>query len=245
MKSGYEIEPGDFSSVIVIIPTLNEEKTISEVISQLKHLGFHDIIVIDGNSKDGTAKVAKDLGVKVIHQNGHGKGAAMRQAFGAEEINGASRVVIMDADGSMNPKELYSFIETLGSKNVDLVKGSRFMPKGYSEDMTLIRKFGNTLFVKLVNSFWSSDYSDLCYGFAAFRKDSLDRLYPLLNSTNFEIETEMFIKAKKIGLTVAEVPSIELKRRYGKSNLNALRDGIKILVTIFKEAIQSNGKMIA
>jgi len=223
--------------VTVIIPTLNEEENIAEVIHELKHLGFLNLLIIDGNSQDRTVTIAKKLGVKVIHQNGQGKGNALRQAFSHNRQNGDyDVVVIMDADGSMNPKEIFSLIEAL-KERVDLVKASRFVLQGYSDDMSLVRRIGNKLFVLLVNSFWSANYTDLCYGFAAFSKGAIEKLYPHLKSTNFEIETEMFIKAKKLELKVVEVPSVELRRKHGKSNLNAVKDGFRIFKTIVREFI--------
>jgi len=207
------------------------------VIHELKHLGFLNLLIIDGNSQDRTVTIAKKLGVKVIHQNGQGKGDALRQAFSHNRQNGDyDVVVIMDADGSMNPKEIFSLIEAL-KERVDLVKASRFMLQGYSNDMSLVRRIGNTVFVLLVNSFWSTNYTDLCYGFAAFSKGAIEKLYPHLKSTNFEIETEMFIKAKKLELKVVEVPSVEMRRKHGKSNLNAVKDGFRILKTIVREFI--------
>jgi glycosyltransferase involved in cell wall biosynthesis len=214
----------------VIIPTLNEEKNIVEVIEKLRHLGFTNILVVDGNSKDKTAAIAKKLGVLVIKQNGYGKGDALRQAFSYYGLNG-DPIVIMDADGSMNPEELFRLIETI-QRGADLAKGSRFMRGGYTTDMTLMRRIGNSIFVSLANLIWSTRYTDLCYGFAAFRRDAIMKLYPHLKSNNFEIEAEMFIKAKALGLRVVEVPSVELPRRHGKSNLRAYTDGFKILRTI-------------
>jgi len=229
-----KFENADNSSVTVLIPTLNEEKNIEAIIKALHQLGFSNILIIDGNSTDGTVEVARKLGGSVIHQNGRGKGDALRQGFSYDGL--ADWVVMIDADGSMDPKEMFSFFEAL-KNGTDLVKGSRFMPGGSSEDMTSIRRIGNSIFVFLVNSLWSANYTDLCYGYAAFKSEAIKKLYPHLRSKNFEIETEIFIKAKKLGLRVTEVPSIELRRRFGKSNLKALRDGFHILKTIVREAI--------
>ena len=164
------------SEVTVIIPTLNEEKNIAEVILELKHLGYHNILIVDGNSRDRTVEIAKESGADVIIQNGRGKGDALRQAFNHSDVNG-DVVVMMDADGSMNCKEIPLFIKALKS-GVDLVKGSRFYKYGYSEDMNLIRRIGNRFFVSLVNLFWSTNYTDLCYGFGVFRKVAVEKLYP-------------------------------------------------------------------
>lgn len=221
--------------VTIVIPTFNEEGNIACVINELRHVGFQDILVIDGNSKDKTAEIVKKLGVELIRQNGHGKGDALRQVFSYSALRG-NTVVMMDADGSMNPKELFSFIEALKS-DVDVVKGSRFMVGGHSEDMTFVRKVGNLFFVTLTNLLMRTGYTDLCYGFAVFRREAVERLYPHLESKSFEIEAEIFTKAKKLGLSVVEVPSIELRRKYGKSNLGAFRDGFRILKTIIRESV--------
>lgn len=226
------------SDVTVVIPTLNEEKSIAEVIRELSQMGYDNILVVDGNSRDRTVEIAKEFGANVIVQNGRGKGAALRQAFNHDDLDG-DVIVIMDADGSMDPKEIPVLIKALDS-GADLVKGSRFLRYGYSEDMNLIRRIGNRFFLSLVNWFWSANYTDLCYGFGAFRRDAIEKLCPYLKSTNFEIETEVFIKAKKLGLKIREVPSIEFRRRHGKSNLSIFRDGFYILKTILEELVNRN-----
>lgn len=222
----------------IVIPTLNEEESIIDVVNELKRNGFNRIVIVDGHSVDGTVEIAKDLGVTVIMQNGRGKGAALRQAFNDDNVDGEI-IAIMDADGSMSPKELPLYLEAMGS-GADLVKGSRFLLGGYSEDMNLIRNIGNRFFIFWVNRLWSAHYTDLCYGFGAFRKDALKKLCSSLNSVNFEIETEIFIKAKKLGLKVVEIPSIEFKRRHGKSNLHIVTDGLRILKIIFKEFVNGH-----
>jgi len=221
------------TSVSVVIPTLNEAGTIEEVLE--KAIKFADrVLVVDGNSKDGTAKLAKRSGAEVIFQNPRGKGAALREAFRRVD---SDIIVMMDADASMNPNEIWTFVKTLESKRADIVKGSRFLIGGYSEDLNTFRRIGNIFFTRLVNFLWHANYTDLCYGFAAFRKEALEKLLPCLESTRFEIEAEIFVKAKSLGFEIAEIPSVELKRRFGKSNLNAFRDGISILRTISRESI--------
>jgi hypothetical protein len=109
------------------------------------------------------------------------------------------------------------------------------MRHGGSFDISFPRRIGNLFFVLLVNLLWSTKYTDICYGFVAFKKDALKRLAPSLRSDDFEIETEICIKAKKLGLSVLEVPSVELSRKSGSSNLNTIRDGVRILKTIMQE----------
>lgn len=228
------------TNVGIVVPTLNEEKNIEDVLLSLKNQGYHNILVIDGMSKDKTTKIATRNGVKVVLQNGKGKGSAIRQVFSNGYLD-ADAVVMMDADGSMDPKEIHSYVETLNS-GADVVKGSRFMKGGYSYDMSLLRRIGNLLMVTVVNLLWSAKYTDLCYGFAAFNKRAVKKLAPHLESQNFEIETELFLKALDLGLRVKEVPSTEFIRKNGKSNLNSFRDGFKILMKIAEEFVNSLAK---
>ncbi len=220
----------------VVIPTLNEEKNIEEVLFDLKNLGYYKILVIDGMSKDETVMVAAKNGAKVILQNGKGKGNAIRQVFSNSYLD-ADVVVMMDADGSMDPKEIPGIVEALNS-GADIVKGSRFLKDGYSYDMSTLRHIGNRFMVAVVNLLWSAKYTDLCYGFAAFNRRAVEKMGPFLKSENFEIETEIFLKALSLGLVVKEVPSTEFKRRNGESNLNSFRDGFKILETIVEEYLK-------
>lgn len=219
----------------VVIPTLNEEANIASVLGKLRDLGYHDILIIDGNSKDNTVAVAKSYGARVVSQNGNGKGDAVRQVFNNGYLD-VDAVALMDADGSMMPEEIPRFVEALRT-GADVVKGSRFRKGGYTYDMSFVRRMGNSIFLILVNLFWWTRYTDLCYGFGVFRKGAMRSIAPLLKSTNFEIETEIFIKVKKMGFKVVEVPSIEKRREHGKSNLNSFKDGLRILRTIIQGAV--------
>ena len=216
----------------IAIPAFNEEKNIGEVLSQLNRIGYENILVIDGLSKDGTLKIAAEGGAKIVLQDGRGKGQAIRQVLSNDYL-ASDVLVLMDADGSMAAEEVPRFVEAL-SKGADVAKGSRFMSGGGSYDMTALRRFGNKLMTSAVNFLCASRYTDLCYGFVAFNKKAIKALAPVLESSNFEIETEVFIKAQKLGLKVVEVPSMEYERKHGKSNLNTFRDGYKIFKTIAK-----------
>jgi glycosyltransferase involved in cell wall biosynthesis len=221
-------------SVGVVIPTLNEEKNVGDILSKLKTLGYNDILVIDGKSQDNTLGVAVKNGARVVIQTGKGKGAAIREVLNSDYLD-ADAVVIMDADGSMLPEEIPVYLNALNS-GADVVKGSRFVEGGYTHDMSTLRRFGNKLMVSVVNFLWpSAKFTDLCYGYAMFSKSAVEKLAPVLESDGFEIETEIFIKALNLGLTMKEVPSVEYERKYGDSNLHSFRDGFRIFKTIFRE----------
>jgi glycosyltransferase involved in cell wall biosynthesis len=217
--------------VDVIIPTLNEGKTIGQIIKRC--YPFCDrVIVIDGGSDDNTIKIAEDMNAVVIRQNSKGKGGALREAF---HFATGDIIVMLDGDGSMKPEEIPTFLKRIYS-GADFVKGSRFQLKGGSTDLSVLHRFGNSLFVILVNLILKSNYTDLCYGYIALRKHTVKKLSKTLRSRGFNIEAEMVIKANKLGLRVVEVPSFELKRLYGKSKLRTFRDGTQILMTILRES---------
>lgn len=233
MQSLVTLDPLDSSSVGVVIPTLNEGENLDSLLTKLQSLGYSNVLVIDGKSTDKTVDIAKNRGVKFVVQKDKGKGSAMREVLENNYLD-VNALVFMDADGSMDPEEIPAFIESLDS-GADLVKGSRFLKGGSTYDMSFLRKIGNKFFIFLVNRFFSTKYSDLCYGFLVFNNRCAKVMAPFLESKHFEIETEILIKAKKLGLKVSEVPSTEFERKNGDSNLNTFRDGFKILKTIFKE----------
>jgi glycosyltransferase involved in cell wall biosynthesis len=144
-------------------------------------------------------------------------------------------VVMVDADGSMDPVEILMFVAALDAGN-DLVKGSRFMPGGGSADLSLLRSVGNRFLLSVANLIFGSSHSDLCYGYAAFRRSLILGLE--LTAVGFEVETELFLRATRNGLRVHEIPSFEAPRRSGASNLNAFRDGWRILGTIVRERLR-------
>ncbi len=228
-----QLEYTNMTRVSLLIPTLHEKKNIGNLLNSLAENvpGLKEIIVVDGGG-DGTAEVAAALGVRVILQEAVGKGDALRQAF-ASNFSG-DVVVTIDADGSNRPEEIPRLVKAV-QNGASIAKGSRFLKGGGSTDLSRIRKIGNYLFVHLVNLIWPGDYTDLCYGFVAFRRDALMKLAPLLESKHFEIETEICIKARKLRLKVVEVPSIELKRRHGTSKLRGVHDSVRIMKTVIRE----------
>jgi len=218
--------------VTVLICTLNEEKNLPHVLPRIPS-NVYEILIVDGHSKDQTVEVAKSIcpGARIVYQPGKGKGDALR--YGIKEARG-DIVVMLDADGSMAPEEIPRFVEPL-LKGYDFVKGSRFLPGGGTADMSRHRVFGNWVFTTLTNIFHRCQYTDLCYGYNAFWKKSFEKVS--FQGNGFEVETEINIKIKKAGLKVTEVPSYEAPRLNGNGNLHSLKDGWRILTTIFRELV--------
>ncbi|NNN19589.1 MAG: glycosyltransferase family 2 protein [Acidimicrobiaceae bacterium] len=223
-------------TVSVVIPALNEARNLPSVFSALPR-NLHQVILVDGGSTDDTVKIALELrkDVCIVQQTYQGKGNAL--ACGFAEATG-DIIVTLDADGSSDPKEIPIFVAALTAGEADFAKGSRFLDGGGSSDITSIRSWGNRLFTILVNLFFHTHFSDLCYGYNAFWRSYLPA-FGLDEGAHvgdgFEIETLINIRAIKLGLSVIEVPSFERERIYGKSNLRAIPDGIRVIKTIMRE----------
>ena len=216
-------------SVSLVIPVKNEARNIAWVLGQITD-DVDEVIIVDGNSTDATLITARSVrpDVKIVTQEGAGKGSALRTGFLAAT---GDIIVMMDADGSMTPDEITHYLHFL-SNGYDFVKGSRFIPGGGSLDITPFRQLGNRFLLGVFNTLYKSDLTDLCYGFCAFHRRYLEVL--ALSATGFEIEAEMVVRSMQSGLRVAEVPSLELPRRAGKSNLNSVSDGIRVLRTVLR-----------
>ena len=216
--------------VSVVIPTLNEERNVAWVLERLPEL-VDEVILVDGRSTDRTIEVARTIrpDIRVVLEEQPGKGAALRAGFAAAL---GDYIVMIDADGSMDPAEIARFVDALQS-GCDFVKGSRFATGGGTVDMSRIRKFGNDALRTAVNVLYRTNFTDLCYGVIGFRRERLGALR--LGSQGFEIETEMIVRAVIASLRITEVASFEAERRYGESNLSAWRDGRRALRTLLRE----------
>lgn len=216
--------------VSVVIPALNEEENLPHVLPWIPSW-VHEVLLVDGRSVDGSVEVARRLrpDIRVVMQQGKGKGDALRAGFAAAT---GDIIVMLDADGSTNPREIPAFVGALLA-GADFAKGSRFMQGGGTADMPFTRRFGHGVLLALVRLAFGGSFSDLCYGYNAFWKHVL----PLLNldADGFEIETLMNVRALRARLRVAEVHSYEEKRVHGEGRLRAIPDGLRVLRTILKE----------
>ena len=226
--------PYRMPSVSVVIPAMNEAQNLYFILPLLPP-EVTEVILVDGRSSDDTVQVARRLrpDVRLVDQDGIGKGNAL--ACGFEAATG-DIVVMLDADGSADPGEITRFVEAL-QDGADFAKGTRYGPGAGSQDITRIRSAGNIALTRIVNVLFGTRYTDLCYGYNAF----WSRCLPVLDvdCSGFEVETLINIRASVGGLRIAEVPSFEHSRITGVSNLNAVRDGLRVLRTIVWERLSS------
>jgi Glycosyl transferase family 2 len=225
----------DGVAISAVIPAMNEAENIGWVLERLP-AAIDEVVLVDGRSTDGTVEVARRVrpDVVVVHETRPGKGAALRAGVAAAR---GPIVVMLDADGSMDPGEIDGYVGFIREGH-DLVKGSRFLPGAGTDDMTALRSAGNRGLLTLANALFRSGHTDLCYGYAAFRREAFLALE--LTADGFEIETQFFLRAARRGLRVAEIASYELPRRFGNSNLNTFRDGWRVLRTILAERLRTS-----
>ena len=225
-------------TVTIIVPAKNEARNLELILPTLPEV--HEVIVVDAHSEDQTAEVvARTLpSARMVQQTRKGKGNAL--AVGFEAATG-DIIVMFDADGSADANEIAAYVATLKA-GADFAKGSRVLGDGGSEDITLLRDSGNRVLTGITNVLFRTHYTDLCYGYNAFWRDILPVLaLPDTAATEaqwgdgFEIETMINTRVAAANLQIHEVPSVELARIHGESNLNTFRDGTRVLRTIFTE----------
>jgi len=224
--------------VTVVIPAYNEEKTVGDVIREVRRsVPDARILVIDDGSTDATARVARDAGADVIsHPLNKGNGAAVKTALRA--IPGG-RVAILDGDGQHDPKDVGRLIS--GLDDFDLVVGARSFT---SDNGSLLRNFGNIFLRRLASFLAEQAIPDLTSGFRAFRHNVAIRflhIYP--NGYSFpSTSTLSFITA---GYNVGFVP-IEARPRPPEtySKLNPFRDGFRFIMFMLRIITLANPNKI-
>ena len=237
LKSGAAAVSGQFreQKVTVVIPAFNEEKSIGDVIAGVKPFCDDIVVAIAKKTSDGTAIIAQEMGARLIKDNGLGKGDGMRCAI--EEIEGGI-IVFIDADGSHIPSDIPKLVNPIKAGNADLVIGSRFL--GGSEELhgdfsKFLRMFFSMCITQVINWRFNKAIGDSQNGFRAIMAGAAKNLQ--LRSKHTEIETEMVMHCFKKGYRVLEVPSLELKRRFGKSNISLTRHGWRYAWVLFRNLL--------
>jgi len=241
----YQVEPTEDSRVeiglealdistgiAVLIPCLNEELTIAQVINRFHtELPGARIYVFDNNSTDRTVERARENGAIILHEPRQGKGFVVQRMF--REIN-ADIYVMVDGDGTYPAANVHALLEPVLNNDADMVIGSRLDPASQSQ-FGLMNRLGNYFFLFLTRALFGVRIKDILSGYRVFNRNIVKQL-PLLSS-GFEIETELTIKALERGYRVIELPVHLSHRPEGShSKIRHVQDGLLILKMIFSLA---------
>jgi glycosyltransferase involved in cell wall biosynthesis len=216
--------------VSVVIPTLNEAGTILEAINTIdKYVSYpKEIIVVDGNSTDGTVEIVKDTNrARLIIEPRRGYGVALRVGMKAAKGN---VVIMVDADGTYEFKHIDRLINRLLEKDADMVLATRMYDP--NKAMGFLNFLGNKVITYSYDFFYSQFLSDTQSGFRAISREKLDSVR--FKETDMAFATEMLIKFAREGYNMVEIPTTYKPRTYGKTKLKPFKSGIQIFSTIFR-----------
>ncbi len=220
MKSGQTIS--------VVIPAMNEEKGIGEVIKGVRNAlgGNCEIIVVNDGSKDNTEKVAREAGATVVsHPYNLGNGAAVKS--GLRAANGEI-ILLMDADGQHKPEDIPRLLEQLGP--FDMVIGARTK----QSETSVHRDIANSIYNRFATYLTKKDILDLTSGFRAIKGNIAKRFIYLLPNT-FSYPSTLTLSLIRSGHSVTFVP-IVARKRVGKSKIKLLKDGMRFFMIMLKIA---------
>ena len=224
--------------VSVIIPAMNEEKTIGEVVSSVIEK-VDQVIVVNNGSTDGTRRIAEEGGAIVVdvEQPGYGRCCLA----GVARAKGSDVYVFMDTDGADDPGDLQRLLEPIRKGEVQMVIGSRLRGDGNIETgaLTLTQRFGNTLACHLMMLFWQSGFTDLG-PFRAITAAGYEQLG--MSSLTYGWTVQMQVRALKKRMTTTEVSVNYRVRKGGKSKVSGTVKGVVfagsyILGVIFAELL--------
>ncbi|PHQ70549.1 MAG: glycosyl transferase family 2 [Sneathiella sp.] len=212
-----------------MIPCLNEEMTIGQVIADFRSaLPDARVIICDNASTDETARIAKDAGADVIYEAMPGKGNAVRRLFSDIE---ADIYVMVDGDATYEAAKAPEFVSYLLEHRLDMVCGKRIASADAAYRTGHI--MGNKMFTALVAAVFGQRFDDILTGYRVFSRRFV-KSFPIL-SEGFEIETELTIHALELNMPVAEIASEYIERPEGSnSKLNTISDGLRISKLIIK-----------
>ncbi|NPE30248.1 S-layer glycoprotein N-glycosyltransferase AglJ [Methanococcoides sp. SA1] len=221
----------DKNDVCILIPTLNEEATIVQLIKDFRSEGFENVLVIDGHSSDNTRQLAEENGAKVIVQEGKGKGQAVQEAFRLIE---EPYTVMIDGDGTYLASDVHAVLQPILDGRADQTLGNR-MANFESGAFTRLNLAGNRVLNKLFGFAYGIWLEDILTGYRGFTRHVIKNLS--LTEMGFEIETEITVESVKHEMRVEVVPITYVARHSSAdTKLNPLRDGLKIGKTIIRMA---------
>lgn len=222
--------------VCILLPALNEEKTIVKVlrdlpVEELKRKYDVEVVVGDSGSVNGTVKLAMQEGAKVI-SGGKGKGRNVRNCLSCID---SDYVAMLDSDGTYPATYLPSMLQEL-QRGYDVIYGSRLKGDIVRGAMSSLNKVGNYLLTAVARSLYKVETTDLCSGLWVFKTQALKRME--LTANDFELEANIYCEVVRLGLRMTYIPIIYRSRSGTKPQLRALQDGWTILKWLIQQRVK-------
>ncbi len=221
--------------IVAGIPAYNEEKNIARVIL-LAQRHVDAVVVCDDGSQDLTAEIAQKLGATVLrHEKNVGYGAAIQALFEKARALNADLLVTIDADGQHDARQIPRLAQPILENKADIVIGSRFLQQ--NSGMPLYRRFGIKVLTKMTNSSRQKDaLTDAQCGFRAYNRKAIESL--TLEEEGMGVSAEVLLKARDLGLVVAEVPVEVRYKGLETSTHNPFKHGLGVISTIIKLVVE-------
>lgn len=216
----------------LIILTRNEINGLKKLIRKIPFEAVDEFFAVDYNSTDGTVEFFEKNNIPVVKQLNPGRGEAFKIA--AKKAKGKF-LIFFSPDGNEDPADIAKLVQLL-KNGADLAIASRFMKESRNEEDSeklKFRKWANQLFTYAIRIFWGSKVTDSINGYRAIKKNKFSKLH--LDATGFAIEFQMTIRALKLKMKIAEIPTIEGNRIGGKSTAYAIPTGLKFIRLFIRE----------
>ena len=233
----------------LFMPTLNEQTGLRAILPRIDPAWCDEVVVVDGNSTDGSVQEVEKYGYRVIRQKGRGIVDAWRTGF--EQTTG-DIFIVFTPDGNCIPELLPALLDKM-SEGYDMVCVSRYLPPAKSQDDTLITALGNYMFTKTINLLFRANHTDTLGGYRAYRREAVLAMnlhrqgeenwlrgrFPLINSW----EIGAAVRTAKLGLRTTDIAGDEPARQGGASKMSVIRNGTAGLTQIGTELFSSRNSL--
>lgn len=225
------VSPAIPANVVVVIPALNEDASLPEVVARLRTVGANRIRVVDNGSRDRTAEVARRCGVEVVSEPLRGYGQACWT--GCQNLPpGVEWILFCNADGSDDIERVPEMMAE--SDKAEFILGVRSAEAGGRHHLTVAQRFGNQLATTLIRWLWRTNYSDLA-PLRLISRQAFGRLN--MQDRGFGWTVEMQVRAAEENLRVREISVRNFPRRTGVSKISgtlkgSVQAGAIILLTL-------------
>lgn len=215
----------------IYLPVRNEEIDLKNTINSIKKFTDDRIVVIDNNSSDRSKEIAKQMGVEIWFEKKIGKANVIKKILKESK---ADIIFFTDADNTYSIDQYNKHKEIMTKHNYDMIVGKRNYEIKYLKRID--RKLANIIFNFLFKLFVGGKFKDICSGYRFLKKEKFDQIK--INSTNFEIETEISIFSVKNKLKIKELDINYRERVKSVSKLKTFSDSLSILSFLIKNSFK-------